>query len=57
MTVDELIRSLIQITPDLIEYNVLLCGDSTYPGSNWTDKFEVQVDHKNKVVRLYGELS
>lgn len=35
-------------------YRILLCDDSNYPGTNWTDTFEVQIDDVRRVIRLRG---
>lgn len=34
-------------------YRVLICDDSDYGGSNWSDKLAVDVDHEHAVVRLW----
>lgn len=38
-------------------YAVLLCASSCLPPSPWTDRFSVQIDHEQKVVRLSGDLT
>ena len=36
-------------------YRVLLCADRVLPPSPWTDKFRIEVDRMNKVIRLSGD--
>lgn len=36
-------------------YDVLLCARTVIPPSPWTECFEIEVDHKHRVIRLTGD--
>lgn len=35
-------------------YQVLLCDDADYPGTNWTDTFVIEYNHACKTTNLRG---